>query len=738
MRRNTFIIGLLVYFWAAAVYCLPVEIILKGRVTLQNSGGKPLQGVHISAPGAVPVFTDKSGKFKLNFNDKNPDDTVILTLEKQGLEVVDPGTREVALSIEPNQVVHFAMCPKGDQEKNAVEYKGIIRESIDNIYKKRLKEIEQTVSDSKEKKKSILFLEDHLDLALTLAKELGKKLALVNLNRVSQLYREAFIHFRGKEIQKALDILADEEMDRALPEAKKKRKKSKEAVYACAADYMLKARLSIANFQLDQAQTYYQKAIDAEQDHFDFILEFFYYIKEQSEHLNSAYLSITPLPEKFEKEFKKIFPDSTRPKKLPPYLLSKPRHHYRPLFLELIKKVGIAAKTSSQKAKQFIIYGDLFQDSRKYKAALQAYEKALEIFEKLAADNPQLYLIDVKNILEDLCGDYKMDKIPQQSRISYNKKLLKVYEKLNLENPKKYWEGMTRTLSRIGDLYLDKKQYKDARLYYKEAIKNYEKMSPENPNFVDSLQLASILNKMAEMSYKAKNLIDARYWAGKELKARKKMAQEKPDNYILKVYLSRNLSRLAYYNQGIGIYSDASVLFKEALEIEKKLAKDKPKKHLPIIGGLLCNLGSVYSKYEEYNDALLYLKEGLEINKKLAAQDPKHHSILAINRKNLGVAYRETGQFKNALSCFQGALKDYEKLAEKSPGKFDLVICTFMLDSCLCYSKLLNQQTGTLYKKKAMALVNRVFTILNKHPNNIEAQKYKKKATYWKEYFEKK
>lgn len=60
-----------------------------GRVVLLNSGNKPVSGAEISAVGAGATLSADDGTFKLVFANKKPGDEFVMSVEKEGLEVVN-------------------------------------------------------------------------------------------------------------------------------------------------------------------------------------------------------------------------------------------------------------------------------------------------------------------------------------------------------------------------------------------------------------------------------------------------------------------------------------------------------------------------------------------------------------------------------------------------------------------------------------------------------------------------
>ena len=94
---------------------LPVcaQVRQAGKVTLQNSGRKPLSGVQVKAMGAVPASSDVQGNFSLHFNKARPGQMLLLDeVYKEGYELVN----EQALkrwTVSSSRTLPIVMCPKG-------------------------------------------------------------------------------------------------------------------------------------------------------------------------------------------------------------------------------------------------------------------------------------------------------------------------------------------------------------------------------------------------------------------------------------------------------------------------------------------------------------------------------------------------------------------------------------------------------------------------------------------------
>lgn len=94
--------------------CFAEKAVLRGLVVLQNSNGQSVSGAQISAFDANAQTSDSSGRFELVFAaNKKAGDKVVLSVQKQGLEVVNRKELDVIIPANPDDVVKIVMCIPG-------------------------------------------------------------------------------------------------------------------------------------------------------------------------------------------------------------------------------------------------------------------------------------------------------------------------------------------------------------------------------------------------------------------------------------------------------------------------------------------------------------------------------------------------------------------------------------------------------------------------------------------------
>jgi tetratricopeptide (TPR) repeat protein len=174
----------------------------------------------------------------------------------------------------------------------------------------------------------------------------------------------------------------------------------------------------------------------------------------------------------------------------------------------------------------------------------------------------------------------------------------------------------------------------------------------------------------------------------------------------------------------------------EALEIRRKLAKERPLVYLKGVVLILRGMGLIYTKTYRFNTAVSHLKEALEIIRKLAEKNPLHLPEEAATLVDLGMAYNSTSEFREALSSCEAAMEIYERLLVRgNPGKYDLDVCRIMIFKCGIYAKLIRNEPKKSYKEAGLELAKQAVSILRKYKTSPRIEKYMKYAKSWKKHF---
>ncbi len=121
------------------------QVAVKGQVTEQNSGNKPIPGVQIKALGTTPEVTGNDGLFQLVFTGKKPGDRIIVSeIAKKGFEIVNKElVNNWLIANDPNHKSKIVMCPEGMIAQNTLKYYDISLTGLTRGYQERIRVLQE-------------------------------------------------------------------------------------------------------------------------------------------------------------------------------------------------------------------------------------------------------------------------------------------------------------------------------------------------------------------------------------------------------------------------------------------------------------------------------------------------------------------------------------------------------------------------------------------------------------------
>ena len=196
---------------------------IKGVVSIHNSQFKTgtrqyVQNAQVEDDfaKATPTTTDATGTFKLVFVGADKGKSVVLSIKKAGLQVVNtPDLTAVAgqtdaLKISmahPDSIAEYRKrlynIGKSEAEKNLyaqLKKKGAAIEALQKDAQKNAAAIEKLQYEYAELDKYAKNIEEQ-------AQDLARRYAPINLDDAAPLYREAFGYFQQGDLEKAMQIL---------------------------------------------------------------------------------------------------------------------------------------------------------------------------------------------------------------------------------------------------------------------------------------------------------------------------------------------------------------------------------------------------------------------------------------------------------------------------------------------------------------------------------------------------
>ena len=336
------------------------------------------------------------------------------------------------------------------------------------------------------------------------------------------------------------------------------------------------------------------------------------------------------------------------------------------LYLKLNRIYEVTPETTlDMKAAVYDNLGAVCRDLGDYTAAKELHGKALEIREKLYADNPSAhasYLAMSYNNLGVVCGnlgDYIAEK-------QWYGKALEIREKLYADNPSAHASDLAMSYNNLGAVCINLRDYTAAKEWLGKALEIREKLYADNPS-AHASDLAISYNNLGVVCGNLGDYTASKEWYGKALEIREKLYADNPSAYASA--LARSYNNLGNVCRNLRDYTAAKEWHGKALEIREKLYADYPSAYASDLAISYNNLGVVCSNLGDYTASKEWYGKALEIREKLYADNPSAYaSDLAISYNNLGAVCSNLGDYTAASEWYGKALAIREKLYEGNPS----------------------------------------------------------------------
>ncbi len=613
--------------------------LLRGKITEQNSGNRVVAGVQVRAGSANATVSDIDGEFTLTFNKIPPGGETVLSLSYKDWVVVNEKDLITKLPDNPNkQILKLYMCPEQLLAQNRRKYYEISEKQIVAKYTKMLSELNRERDDFAELAKQ---LDDERDASLKSAYELANKFSHYNFDDRSEIQKQAFNEFKKGNIEKAIQILESVNSKHIIANAKKSKANADSTISQNIKMLVFQADLYVLASQFNKAEITYKIAIDADTTIFDnvFSLASFYDIQNSFDKAILWY-----------------------------------------------KKALKIAKNEQQYSTVLNNLGNIYSDKKYYSTAELVYKRALEINERLALKNPQIYEPDV-----------------------------------------------AMTLINMGILYRAKYDYKMAQSCYIRALEIYDRFAVNDPENIKS-HLAIIFNNLGVL-YSAMNDVRAAIDAYKKaLDIREELAAKNPQSHEPEI--AAILSNLGELYVDKNDYVAADSVCKRAFEIYERFANSNPQTYEPYLAVILNNLGILFKNKNDYLAAKSAYNRALEIRERLANINPMAYELdVAETLSNLGILYRDMKDYQGAESTFMRALEIYKRLAESNPKSYQIEVATTLYSLGLLYKSWFRASGNMSYREKGLNCVLKSKKALKNCPKVAVTKDFKYQVKHLLKYF---
>ncbi len=168
----------------------------------------------------------------------------------------------------------------------------------------------------------------------------------------------------------------------------------------------------------------------------------------------------------------------------------------------------------------------------------------------------------------------------------------------------------------------------------------------------------SRLNRGESQNYQEEQELAIKYW---------RQASELQNELGLQIDLANSLNNLAGIYRATGQYSEAEPLYKQALELRKRLLGDNH----PSFATSLNNLAGLYKSTGQYAKAELLYQQALELRKRLWGEN---HADVAVSLNNLALLYDEQGRYDEAEPLYLQSLELEKRLVGENHISFALIL----------------------------------------------------------------
>jgi tetratricopeptide (TPR) repeat protein len=319
------------------------------------------------------------------------------------------------------------------------------------------------------------------------------------------------------------------------------------------------------------------------------------------------------------------------------------------------------------------VFSVLYAKTNRSNEAEELYKESLKLRRSLAQKNPEVYIPDFVRTLTDLALLYFTTDRKNEAEELY-KESLNLRRSLAQKNPEAYNPDLAWSLNSLALLYFTTDRENEAEELYKESLKLRRSLAQKNPEAYNS-DLARTLNNLADLYAKTDRENEAEELYKESLKLRRSLTKKNPEAYNSD--LAWSLNRLADLYKEKNRINEAVELYLEALKILRSLAKNNPEVYTPILELTLYDLADLYAKTDKGNEAEELYKESLII----AKNDPEAYTpVHVVTFCKLADLYKETNRIKEAEELYKESLIIIRSLDKNNPKDFNPVLAFRLID----------------------------------------------------------
>jgi tetratricopeptide (TPR) repeat protein len=573
---------------------LLAQTTVRGIVTEQNSGNKPIAGVQIKALGSAPETSDNEGLFQLTFASKKIGERIIVSeISKKGYEIVNKDVvNNWVIPGDRNSRTKVVMCPEGTLARNTMKYYDISLAGLTKGYNNRLRrlqaKLDSALIDARTFDEKAKALGGQYESSKQQLEELAARFARENFDDCPAIQKNAFVAFQGGNVSEALGILEGVNSEVEIAKAKQQKEKgrrleresrdmqvqSDSIISQNIKKLVFQAELYQMDFRFDDAGKALETAIAADSSDAILICRYVSLLCNQN------------LPQKGQ---------------------------------SWARQAVAAAKNNHERAASLDVLARTQGALHEYEEAMKTVEEELAVV-TMPSDNPSradsVYRADALRSMTDLCSDmHRFDRAGQYAATS-----VELERRLMQSETDTRWRFYFEALNNLSMILNETGRYGQAEEIAGECVAICRKYSgPSNKRAMNLLSIA--LENLGNVQTNLNLNLQAVENLTESLEILHGLETGNPGMFLRSI--AWTLSNLAFAQSRQKEYASAISNQLEAVNILDTLVRRNPLVYTPFLATVLSNLADYYRMIGQPVVALPAYKRSLGLYKTQAVSSPQ-------------------------------------------------------------------------------------------------------------------
>ena len=223
--------------------------------------------------------------------------------------------------------------------------------------------------------------------------------------------------------------------------------------------------------------------------------------------------------------------------------------------------------------------------------------------------------------------------------------------------------------------------------YFKEAEEYYNKIlkTGQEKQLISKYQIAGLYNNLAVLYYYTQRFKESEEMYKDAIHICERLAKENPKVYEKDLATSYN--NLANLYSDTQRFKESEEMNKTAIQIRERLAKENQKVYEKDLAMSYNNLAVLYRNTQRFKESEEMDKAAIQIRERLAKENPKaYEKDLAMSYNNLAALYSDTQRFKESEEMYKATIQIYERLAKENLKVYEKDLARSYNNLALLYS----------------------------------------------------